>query len=757
MTKHAPSLHQFNKSKVLPSISQLTNAHYVLRQFIVKCLERRLSDTSDVQQEALELAFCLRLGWGVDRDITRATNILIQYGFPTQTLDDMINHVASSHYPEPEFQPGAFRDYTEQGYISNVSHTRQDIEQGRFETVKAHYLREIRDLELALGKAHYLLQHLRIELDDILETDARSNDLEKHRLEMLEIAQQTAIDSDVDITAYKLFLSRTYSDQGRYAEAQKLEEEAVDFRKERYGIDHPHTLQSTAILARTYSNLGEILKAESLQAQVFATSRELFGIEHISTLKAAGNLALTYINLGRIPEAEELLLLIIPLSRQMLGSRHTTTLSNLSSLGSLYSYQDRYEDEESIRQQILGAQESYLRPDHPDILQSKANLASVYAYRGQLDKSLSIHRDILNVREKSLGLEHPDTISSLSELGYFYGDQGRWDEAEVFQRRALDISTRTLGLQHPNTLAEMEALSTTLMWLERPNEAEKFILQAINVHEATLGPEHPFTLELNCELATIYSVTKLHSKARKLAIEVTSVQKRVLGPENSSTVHGLKTLAAVYNRFHNPEAESWQDIFRGEHIPPEDIEELISTILRLEPTSAADYTTTLQILESLVLTFQSEANWGRFERSMRGIVEKREQTQRPNDTLTLTSRASLATAIYGQGRFGESCQIEREVLAARLSVLGPENPDTMDSMMNLALSCRWQDENQIHESIELATQVLRFREEYLGEDHPDTREVASTLENWHKIVNKDDTRKKTPGFKGRIISQTRVP
>ena len=63
-------------------------------------------------------------------------------------------------------------------------------------------------------------------------------------------------------------LASTYSDQGRWNEAEQLEVQVMDMRKRLLGPDHPHTLTSMANLASTYSDQGRWNEAEQLQVQV---------------------------------------------------------------------------------------------------------------------------------------------------------------------------------------------------------------------------------------------------------------------------------------------------------------------------------------------------------------------------------------------------------------------------------------------------------------------------------------------------------
>ncbi|CAG1963156.1 unnamed protein product, partial [Fusarium graminearum] len=60
----------------------------------------------------------------------------------------------------------------------------------------------------------------------------------------------------------------------------------------------------------------------------------------------------------------------------------------------------------------------------------------------------------------------------------------------------------------------------------------------------------------------------------------------------------------------------------------------------------------------------------------------------PDHPDTLTSMANLASTFWNQGRWEEAEKLEVEVMEARKEKLGPDHPDTLTSMANLASTYR---------------------------------------------------------------------
>ena len=66
----------------------------------------------------------------------------------------------------------------------------------------------------------------------------------------------------------------------------------MDMRKKLLGVEHPDTLRSMGNLAATYSNLGKWNEAEQLEVKVLEIRKKLFGAEHPDTLRSMKALAI---------------------------------------------------------------------------------------------------------------------------------------------------------------------------------------------------------------------------------------------------------------------------------------------------------------------------------------------------------------------------------------------------------------------------------------------------------------------------------
>ncbi|GMG13315.1 unnamed protein product [Aspergillus oryzae] len=136
----------------------------------------------------------------------------------------------------------------------------------------------------------------------------------------------------------------------------------------------------------------------------------------------------------------------------------------------------------------------------------------------------------------------------------------------------------------------------------------------------------------------------------------------------------------------------------------------------------------------------SDGRWKEAEELGVHVLELSKQVLGPEHPDTLTSMADLASTYRNQGRWKEAEKMEVQVLELDKQVLGPEHPNTMTIMANLALT--YSDQGQWKEAEELEVQVLELRKQVLGLEHPATltsmANLASTYsdqERWKEAEN----------------------
>ncbi len=106
-------------------------------------------------------------------------------------------------------------------------------------------------------------------------------------------------------------------------------------------------------------------------------------------------------------------------------------------------------------------------------------------------------------------------------------------------------------------------------------------------------------------------------------------------------------------------------------------------------------------------------------------VEIRRRVLGPEHPDTLKSMNDLATDLDGSGHYAEAEKLEREALDISRHVLGPEHPDTLRLMSNLA-NTLWQ-EGHYPEAEKLNRETLGIQRRVLGPEHPATLRSMNNL------------------------------
>ncbi|KAM0554742.1 hypothetical protein ACHAPJ_006814 [Fusarium lateritium] len=270
--------------------------------------------------------------------------------------------------------------------------------------------------------------------------------------------------------------------QGRYAEAEKLQQEATSIRTELLGEEHKETLVILSDLASTLWRQGRLDEAEALETRIMETWKRTRGEEHHQTLDAMSNLAVTISQQGRSEEAEEL-------------ERHVL----------------------EVRKRVLGE-------EHLDTLISMNNLAVTIRNQSRWEEAIKLQRHVLEIRMKISGVENPETLTSMGNLAlslYYQGDLG---EAEELQQRVMDTRKKVLGEEHPTTLLSMQYLADTWKLMgelcdpDMPirvqvlGDALDLYKDCVRLRRETLGPEHEDTQESCDSLAECQELFDLASK-----------------------------------------------------------------------------------------------------------------------------------------------------------------------------------------------------------------------------------------------------
>ncbi len=259
--------------------------------------------------------------------------------------------------------------------------------------------------------------------------------------------------SSVDNTALRVYalvqLGAVLRVRGRYAEAGRTLQNALELGERELGADHPtvagvhndfgvllkasgdfdgalsHYLLAMPVfrarygeaseqMATLYHNLGGIefvrgnlAAAERWARDGVATRREVCGPDHVSVAYDLGALAPILIQRGAYAEAREMLGAVLERFRRDLGDEHYEVSVVLTNLGALDAAEERWD---SARERLVEAariKRAALGADSPELVRTLANLGMVAERGGDTELAERSMAEARRIARVALPESHP--------------------------------------------------------------------------------------------------------------------------------------------------------------------------------------------------------------------------------------------------------------------------------------------------------------------------------------------------------------
>jgi tetratricopeptide (TPR) repeat protein len=222
---------------------------------------------------------------------------------------------------------------------------------------------------------------------------------------------------------------------GRYEEARRDHEQALEIVERRQGALHPDTASSWGNLGNVATLMGDLQAAE----------------DHFRT-------ALRIWEEAPVPRPLEI------------ARCH-------NNIGNVLSAQKRWDEAVGEHELALAQRRELFGSEHPEVAQSLENLGSAVLGTGDAQTAVSHHEQALAIRRETLGDEHYALAYAHHGLGRALARAGRRDEAIEHLRAAVD-------LRHRDETARSEDLAQVLFDLARVlDDDEKARADAIEAAE----------------------------------------------------------------------------------------------------------------------------------------------------------------------------------------------------------------------------------------------------------------------------------
>ena len=130
-----------------------------------------------------------------------------------------------------------------------------------------------------------------------------------------------------------------FADRGKFAEAEKMYQRALEGKEKALGPKHASTLITVDNLGSLYSDQGKLAEAEKMYQRALEGKEKALGPEHTTTLDTVNNLGNLYRSQGKLVKAGKMYQRALEGYEKVLGPEHTSTLSIVTQLSDVYMKQ----------------------------------------------------------------------------------------------------------------------------------------------------------------------------------------------------------------------------------------------------------------------------------------------------------------------------------------------------------------------------------------------------------------------------------
>lgn len=244
-------------------------------------------------------------------------------------------------------------------------------------------------------------------------------------------------------------LGRFYANLGSYRRAERYYDESL----KTFDLQGKYATLESVLTRNRYALMmqdqGRYPEAEKIQQEALDILNRMVGETEDVLNLTLSNLAKTYMALGNYGKAEENLNESIRLAREVYGEMSFAEVTSMIGLGQNFRMKKDYKNAENSYTQALKVFEDVGASSSLDYVNIQNNLGRVYLFSGDLEKALDYTKKALNGFEDLVGEKSPYYIKSLYNLGEVLMAQGKGKEAETYLKKAQRTAQVELGELHP--------------------------------------------------------------------------------------------------------------------------------------------------------------------------------------------------------------------------------------------------------------------------------------------------------------------
>ena len=543
----------------------------------------------------------------------------------------------------------------------------------------------------------------------------------KLRMLSLELAEASKAGGENGIFRRLAWLAEANRLAGNYNAASPFWERCLEIAERSMAPGHPETLSAINNLGLVNLEKRDFNESRAYLERALEAGEKSLGPEDLRLTPILNNLALLHQEEGKHEKAVELLKRCIETNRQQLGPGARAGLANMCNLANLYREQGCHAEAMSLCSESLSQGEKLLGKEHPDLCASLNLLALLYSDTGTFEEASKVLERALSTSLRLLGEDHPQTLDTISNLASICGEQGNHDKAEALARQELAARMRLSSSSKLEVLESKAALANILRLRGCLIEAEHLYRDAYEGMKRVAGAHWPTTRSTLLALAGVLTELGRYKEAIMLRREELLISRET-SEKDDVILEKTKWLA--------------EDLRYNGQL--NEAEELLREILNSRVNNlVADQSDGMSIVYSLAEVLSAQKRHAEsIPLRQHELAWCREQNG-DTDPGTLASINALAIDLRENGALEEAEALFRELVAARLHVLEPEDFQIGRALGGLAKSL--EEAGKLEEAFDYSQQALDHRLAHEGPDALWTnRERLDLARVLHKLERHTD-------------------
>jgi tetratricopeptide (TPR) repeat protein len=253
-----------------------------------------------------------------------------------------------------------------------------------------------------------------------------------------------------------------YTSMGRYEQAEKLTDDVLKMRVEKFGEENMGVAASVNNAAVLHYNLGRYNEAEKEFEKAIGIIKANNQSATMPYAIVLNNKAILYQSIGRFDAGAKLLEEALQIASTLQSNKSKNHLKFFSNLALLYQQMGKYSEAERIYQGL----EKRLDRGKPEFANMLNNLAILYIIMQKDAPVEDMLKKAAGIYKTTMTDKSPAYAKAVSDLGNYLRYKGRYDDALPMLEGVIEKRLDLLGTDHPLYVQSLEDLAI-LYWKKK--------------------------------------------------------------------------------------------------------------------------------------------------------------------------------------------------------------------------------------------------------------------------------------------------